>query len=338
MICVGLDVHKHWTTAVVLDSETGETVRFDRLPNELAAFESALARWRGRLRGVLECGRNAWAMYDTLTPLFEQLHVCDAAEMKRRQRGHGAKTDRRDALKMALVLAEGRVPAVAVPSRTIRQQRALTRGRIVQSRLRTQVINQLRSLAASFGQESPTSGLDTARGRAWLAGLELEGPAQGMLEQWRAHLEFLEAQRGAIEAAVKHESEQDASARRLMTLPGVGPLLGMTIAAEIADIRRFPTAGDLISYAGVAPPVEQSGTTTKTKPLEKTGNAWLRCALVLAAQHIGRSKQDHALKRCYWRTHLKHGPNPAKIATARKLLRVIHHLMRHEEDWRSTAA
>jgi transposase len=338
MICVGLDVHKQWTTAVVLDTETGETVHLDRVANQRGAFEEALAPWRGRLVGVLEAGRNAWAMYDELRPLFETLHVCDAAEMKRRCRGRGAKTDRRDALQMAQVLAEGRVPTVAVPSSETRVQRALTRGRTAMVQRSTRVINQIRSLAASFGQESPRCRLLSARGRQWLAELCLPAQAQLVLEQLRAQLQLLESQRAVLEAEIGRQVQADAQARRLMSLPGVGPLLALTLSAEIDEIHRFPNADHLIAYAGLAPQVEQSGGMTRFGPLPQTGNRWLRTALILAAQHIGRSRQDHALKRRYWRTCLKHGPNPAKVATARKLLRVIHHLLRHQEEWRPAAA
>jgi transposase len=120
MMCVGLDVHAKWTTVVALDSETGATRRVDRVPNEPEAFQKVLGELGGPLHGVMEAGWNSWAVYDLLEPLFIRLLMADPAEMKRRMSGRGAKTDRRDALQMALLLAENRIPAIWVPDRSTR--------------------------------------------------------------------------------------------------------------------------------------------------------------------------------------------------------------------------
>ena len=333
MIYVGLDVHKDWTTIAALDPESGEVHRFDRVPNTLADFTAVLGALPGPLHGVLESGRNSWAMYDEIRPLFEELVVADAAELKRRMSGRGAKTDRKDALKMALVLAEGRVPAVWVPSLATRDVRALTRGKVRLTQLRTQVINQIRSLCAMFGKECPASSLRSNKGMTWLQEVQLPPLATMMLGLWVQVLELLKECVAEAEEQIEELAAEDGDARRIRTMPGVGALISLTVAVEVGDVRRFATAKALIGYAGLAPQVHQSGERTRHGPLPRSGNRWLRYVMVLAAQHVAQRKSDSTLGRCYWRMHIRHGPNPAKIATARKMLTVAYHLLLRQEDY-----
>ena len=75
-------------------------------------------------------------------------------------------------------------------------------------------------------------------------------------------------------------------ARRLRTIPGIGPYLGLALAVEIGDISRFPEPAQLRGYSGLVPAVYQSGDKNARGPLTKAGNRWLRYAAVLAAQRI----------------------------------------------------
>src|SRR5436305_15982 len=74
----------------------------------------------------------------------------------------------------------------------------------------------------------------------------------------------------------------------LTTVPGIGPVLGYTIAAEIGDIARFPTAKKLVGYTGLCPIVRQSGRKDHRDSLAKNGPKYLRWALIEAATHAAR--------------------------------------------------
>ena len=73
-----------------------------------------------------------------------------------------------------------------------------------------------------------------------------------------------------------------------MTIPGVAELLALTLAAEIGDIARFPSARKLVGYAGLGPRVKQSGQSSHTGRLSNAGPATLRWAAVEASQHARR--------------------------------------------------
>ena len=140
----------------------------------------------------------------------------------------------------------------------------------------------------------------------------------------RAKTDTLDAQGLAIllargnldDAAVGIADEQ--TVQLLQSIPGVGPLLAMTIVAEIGDITRFANAAKLRSYARLAPRLEQSGERTRLGPLMKHGNPLLCWALVQAAQHFARSVRSRNLRptNSYLRTLFKWGPNPAKVNLA----------------------
>src|SRR4051794_18059960 len=104
----------------------------------------------------------------------------------------------------------------------------------------------------------------------------------------------------------------------LDTIPGVGDLLGLTLASEIGDVARFSSPRKLIGYAGLAPKTSQSGDRSRTGALSKAGSRTLRWAAVEAAQHAWRpSNPWHPL----YRDLAQHaGKNPAKAAVARKIL------------------
>ncbi len=73
-----------------------------------------------------------------------------------------------------------------------------------------------------------------------------------------------------------------------MTIPGVAELLGLTLASEIGDVSRFPTARQLVGYSGLTPTIKQSGQSSRTGRISKAGPNTLRCAAVEAAQHAWR--------------------------------------------------
>jgi transposase len=333
MMYVGLDVHKEWTTVAALDPDTGEFAEFARVANRREAFAEVLGKLGGLFHGVLESGRNGWAMYDELTPLFARLVVADPGESRRRARGRGAKTDRLDARKLALLLAEGRVPELWVPDRETRDRRVLTRGSARLSQAMSRAINVIRSIGASFGQECPVTSLHCPCAKVWLKELALPPRARRMLDRWVQVLELLEKLRAEAQAELEAEAREYEEARRLKAMPGVGPFIALTVAAEIGDVRRFRDAKALSGYAGLGPQVHESGGKGHSGPLPQTGNRYLRYAIVLAAQQMHHQRNDSVFRRYYWRMVFRHGPNPAKIATARKMLQVADRLLRYQETY-----
>jgi transposase len=122
-----------------------------------------------------------------------------------------------------------------------------------------------------------------------------------------------------------------------MTIPGVAELLGLTLAAEIGEISRFPTARKLVGYSGLTPTIRQSGQSARTGRLSKAGPNTLRWAAVEAAQQAWRP--SNPWHRLYTDTKTRHGKsNPAKAAVARKVLIAAWHVLARNEPFKPSRA
>jgi len=332
MLYLGLDVHGKWTTVVGFDPKTGEVVEHKRVSNEAEEIGVLLGSLAGPLYGAMEVGTNSWAMYRVLRPHFAELVVVDPARVWDRRRERGAKTDRRDALRLAELLYRGELEGVWIPDERTQDLRVLVRGKVRASRWVTKACNEIGSLLRSWGYRVEAS-LLSGQGRKLLQEAQLPGHSRRVLELWRELLETAQEIEAELEAAVKEEAKADPVCQLLGTIPQVGPLTALVVRAEVGDVRRFRTAKALASYAGLCPRVSQSGEQCHYGKLGRWGDRWLKYALVLAANRIARGAKESRLHRLYWRMCLRHNRNDAKVAVARKLVQLMWRMLRDGRCW-----
>jgi transposase len=133
----------------------------------------------------------------------------------------------------------------------------------------------------------------------------------------------------AADAVVQARAADDPIARGLTRLRGVGPVLGLTLHAEIGSIERFPRGAALASYAGLVPGVYASGETRRHGRITRDGSPWLRWALVEVALHaMKRSDQTGRWAR---RLAIRKGMKKARVAVARRLCAEIVQVWREIE-------
>ncbi len=149
-----------------------------------------------------------------------------------------------------------------------------------------------------------------------------------MLAQQLAHVDFLDAAIARVSAEVAARLAPVAEAvERLDTIPGIGRYVAEALIAEIGtDMRRFPTAGHLASWAGMCPGNNESAGKQKSGRTRK-GNPWLRSALVEVAQAAGRAKRTY-LGAQYQRLVARRGKKKATVAVAHTILVIAYHLLR----------
>ena len=334
---VGLDVHTKWTVLAWVDPETGEVAEPYRLDNtEVLAQVVELARG-GRV--ALETGSRSIFLARQLKSLDLEVLIVNAARLQpylaaRRT----AKTDRNDAYSIAQLLASGELDDLAVylPDEYTEELRNLTRTRLHFSEQATATSNTLRSLVRSQGQDLPGV-LSTKKTQRWLDAWEptLSDHNRLAVQELRQAWADTRARLKRLDQPLKEIARQDARVARLMTLPGVGELIAVTLVAEIGEIKRFAAPGNLRSYARLVPQVQQSGECTHTGPLVKRGNRHLSRALVLWAQHFSwwQGLYGTTLKRRYRRCRDKHGANPAKVALARDLCDILYAMLREGTEF-----
>jgi transposase len=125
-----------------------------------------------------------------------------------------------------------------------------------------------------------------------------------------------------------------------MTAPGIGWVLGSTIAAEIGDIGRFPSAPKLVSYTGLCPYVRQSGEVDRRGALSKHGPPYLRWALIEAAHNAIRSYPAYRARAERTRARLgrRRGGTIAAITVARSLAEAIWWMLTRNEPFAPAGA
>jgi transposase len=314
---IGVDLHKRFFQACAV-SATGTRVwegRFTRDAEGLAQFG---ARCSPGTRLAVEASGPTWAFVDAIQPTGASVCVVDPRKTKLKA-GFAAKTDRLDARRLADALRRDSVVSIYIPPPAIRELRDLCRGRHQLVRVRTRVAQMIRALLLRNDRpDVPVRRVYSARGLDWLEQVEL--PAEGSdatLQRLRHVLEAIQIEAATADVAVRSRVANDPVAVALDELVGVGPVLGLTLRAEIGDITRFPGGAELASYAGVVPRVESSADRYRAGRITREGSPWLRWALVEAARHAIR--RDDAVGRWARRLAVRKGGAKARVALARAL-------------------
>ena len=214
----------------------------------------------------------------------------------------------------------GRLPEAWVAPHQVRELRELTRYRHKLVRARTSCKDQVHAVLAKLGIPVTCTGIFGVWGSIWLDGLSLPQPYAGKVASLRKICALLAAEIAVLDAAIAGAVEHDRGYWAIRGLPGIGPVLGAVIVAEIGDITRFPGPARLCSQSGLTPRHRESDTKVSRGHITKQGSRNLRWALIEAIQHVPaghrlRQRKDDIITR-----RGAQARNIAKVATARQLL------------------
>src|SRR6266511_1330418 len=145
-------------------------------------------------------------------------------------------------------------------------------------------------------------------------------------------IEFLDGEVAMVERTLAEQVLASPEMRRLLTLPGVNFVTAAALLAAVGDIRRFPTARQLVSYLGLDPRVSQSGTEpARHGRISKQGSGETRHVLVEAAWHSTRTPGP--LRAFHQRIAGRRGSNIATVAVARKVAVIAWYMLSRGEDY-----
>lgn len=320
---IGLDIHKHYLIAIGVDAELNQVYGPQRV--QLTNLENWMRKTLTPEDAVvIEMTTNTWQVYDELLPHVQSVTVVHPPHVKLITRAQ-VMTDKIAASHLARLLATGLLTGVWVPPEEVRQRRALIAQRNKMTRLSTQAKNRLHAVLHRHHLLPPEGYPFSEHNRSWWLSLKVDPVEYVRILSDLDTLAFARQQIANLEDCLHSLAAQDERLPLLLQLPGVSLLTGMTILAAIGEIERFPSAKNLVGYAGLGGRVHDSGQTTRTGRITKAGRKDLRHALVEAAQTAANTHP-------HWIAELKRleprlGRNKAIVAIARKLLVTVWHVL-----------
>jgi len=301
----------------------GEIIREDKLEN--AAIENALkSTEKGRV--VLESSSEAFAVADIALLAGHEVNIVPSGLARTLGVGsRGVKTDKKDAQNLSMVSCRmENLPQVHLPSLQAREWRALLTSRAQVVAARTGMVNRVRSYLRSQLLKAPRG----TRPDNFSDKIRpfLEETPQGL----PMHIDCILTLIDNINQQIEKLDEQVASlvegnevCRRLMTVPGVGPITAANFFAAVDDVKRFKNAHAVESYFGMVPGENSSGKTTLRTGLTKAGSSHVRTVMVQAAWCAWRTKTHHPMTD--WATRLtdRRPKQVAVTALARKMVGIL---------------
>lgn len=322
----GIDVSLELSSVCVVD-EKGKIVREVKVASEPEALAAVFASLGIALTRIgLEAGPLSQWLHAGLVAAGYDVVLLETRHVKAGLSAMTVKTDRKDARGIAQLLRMGWFRPVHRKTASAQEIRALLVGRKLLQGKVLDIELGIRGLLRGFGLKVGviSKGQFAARIRELVAGhAMLEKVAEPMLrarEALRAEFNLLHRQMLAI-------VRTDEICRRLMTVPGVGPLVALTFKTGVDDPDRFTSSKTVGAHFGLTPKKYQSGETDVTGGITRTGDAMVRVALYEAAQSmLTRSQKFSALKRWAMEVAKRRGMKRAKVALARKLATVLHRM------------
>lgn len=285
---IAFDQHAATTVAAVLVSGQ-RTPAVHSLSSDIPTIVRFVQRLRTSVRCCYEAGPCGFELQRALTTHGIPCDVIAPALIPRRP-GNRVKTDRRDAAQLAVLYRADALTRIHIPTEQEEAARDLLRCR---EDIRTDLLrarHRLSKFLLRHGRRfTATKTAWTQRHAAWLQAQRWSQPA---LEQThRADVRAVDEAGGrlrAVETELRDLLTLEplrARVERLRCFRGIDDLTALTIAAELGDPRRFPSAPSLMAFTGLVPSEHSSGTKQARGAITKTGNAHLRRVLVESAWH-----------------------------------------------------
>jgi transposase len=332
----GLDVADK-TTAICVMEASGKIVLETSVTTEPKAIAAALKPYQRVLTSVgQETGTKSTWLHKELTRRRLPMICLDARHAKAALAAKPNKTDKNDARGLATLLCRGHFTTAHVKSdEALRIQLLLT--------IRKALQRKALDLQMSLHMTLKTFGVATEKKRRKLVGVtRTRRPVDAMLSRLCPIVlrtsDMMLTEVKALDKLVARLAADDPVCRRLMVLPGVGPITALTFRAAVDDPTRFQSSRMVAAYFGLTPRRYQSGQMDFRGGISKHGDPAVRTALYSAACVLLRlSKSQSALRSWGLELARRRGFKVAAVACARKLAVIMHRIWVTGEDFEAKA-
>jgi len=327
VLYAGIDLHSTNNVVVVQDDEDNVVAR-RRLANDLRTVSAWLEPYRNDLAGVVVESTYNW--YWLVDGLIEQGYTVHLANTVAIQQYDGLKyrDDASDARWLAKLLRLGELPEGYIYPRTERAIRDLLRKRAQLVRLATMNLLSIQNLfARNMGESISANRVKRLTPEAVDAAFEDANVALAVKSNVKV-LDCLLEQIVVLEKVIHGQVRLRKSYKKLLTVPGIGKILALTIMLETGDISRFRDVGNYVSYGRLVGSLHLTNGKRKGSGNTKNGNAFLCWAFIEAANFAIRF--DETIRRYYQRKQARTKRIVALKAVAHKLARACYHMIRDD--------
>jgi len=331
-----IDLHSNNSVLVILD-ENDKVVHERRHPNDLSVILEQLAPYRERIQAIaVESTYNWYWLVDGLMETGYTVKLVNTVAVKTYD-GLKYTGDEHDARHLAHLLRLGLLPTGHIYPKEERAVRDLLRKRAQLVRNRTMHILSIQNLVIRNSGKGMAAKairkLDTqAIGRVCGGNDTLALAMQSSL----AVLRCLDEQIIGLERAVLARARLKPEFEKLLTINGVGDIIGMTIMYEAGSMERFAEVGQFASYARCVGSSRWSNGKKKGEGNRKNGNKYLAWAFIEAANHVVR--HNERISRFYQRKKARTNGIVARKAVAHKLARACYHMIKDQVPFDETRA
>jgi transposase len=310
---IGVDFHCKYQRVAWLNRETGETDEADlRHEDE----EEVRKFYEGFPPGTvvgMEAGGYSWWFGRLLEELGHEGRIGDPGVIARK-RDRRQKNNRRDALHVRRLIAEGNFPQIWRPSVQQREQKRVIRYRVKLARERTRGINTLRAQVYNFNLHLKRGALSAAA-REKIRGLSMGAELEALRDEMLERIGALDPRIRQLDQKIHHWATDDPQVVRVMGIAGLGPITSLYLVLTLGEIRRFSTLKQVVAYVGLDSVEGSSDNLHKRRrygSISKQGDRTLRWLLVQCA--VSATRHNAVLKRFYRRLLQRKGMPVARCS------------------------
>ncbi len=346
-MCVGVDLHKTQFTVCALDEETGAIElegEFRTNANGYADFINRMHEIEGESGHVIELAvestGNARFFKNKMEAEGFSVVVVNTNKFKVITMST-KKNDANDAATLAFYLLKEMLPESHLCDQTSEEIRRMLKTRSILVQAMVKMKNQIHGMMLGYGIETKSSQLQSKKKRQELyqdlADHNFSEFTASSLKVILDSLDDLQKQIKTIEEQLQKMVAENQNVELLQTMPGIGPIGAITIAAYTNDMGRFDgNFKRFASYLGIVPSVHDSNQTVRRGKITKHGPQELRTAFVQVAMGIIRQPQNTSewkLMIDYYRMKKEKGSGRAIITLTRKIARIVFAMLNNQEEF-----
>ena len=322
----GIDLHSNNNYIGAIDGK-GRIVFQKKNPNDLETILNSFEPFKGEIKGiVVESTFNWYWLVDGLMEADYKVHLANTTAIQQYS-GLKHSDDKSDALWLAEMLRLKILPEGFIYPKKTRSIRDLLRRRMRLVQQRTSLLLSMKGMISNWTSVK-VSRTELKKLDSKEIGKIFSGPYEKLSAESIVEVTgVLNDQIKKIEKVVLQKISLKREFKKLLTVCGIGDILGTTIMLETGDIGRFTEVGDYSSYCRCVPATKKSNEKNKGKGNKKNGNKYLAWAYVEAAHYMQRFSPK--AKSWFQKKAAKRGQIVATKALSNKIARACYYIMKN---------